>query len=205
MIAGTSKYAHLAGVLADRIQRGILKPDEPLPTLRTLMADYGYSLATVTRAIEILERRSMITRVHGKGIFVCGPPARNGRHEYAKGGPRAVGLGLASLTVGVLCQYPKRSDPAEIWWAAILRGVESALAQDAAEGTRLRLVPLTTQPPESIIEQCASEGINALLILGGWWVGGQAAALCRAVNRYQVPVVMAWNGIPRPLLSLIHI
>lgn len=198
-IGKTSKYVHLAGILSDRIKQGILQPDSPLPTLRTLMADYGYSLATVTRAIEILERRSLVTRVHGKGIFVSGPPFRNGLQGEDDRRPGFAGLGVASLTVGVLCKYPQRSDPAEMWWAAILRGVEAALARDAAEGTRLRLVPLTSSPPESIVEQCSSEGINALLILGGWWGGGQAAGLCRAVRRHRMPVVMAWNGIPRPL------
>ena len=209
MSAGSeSKYAHVANVLTDRIQRGVLKPDTPLPTLRVLMEEFGYSLATVTRAIEILERQSLVTRIHGKGIFVSGSifkSDRAGAELLSKmdlrgiGGSREFHPGVGKLVIGVICSYPQPSRPAEMWWARLLRGVDAALSDGSAGPARVRLVPTMNKPPESIIEKCAADGINAVLILGGAWGGSRTASLYRAVRERKVPAVILWNSDPRPL------
>lgn len=205
--AGTPKYTLVATALEERIRSGSLKPDTPLPTIRELMIEFRFSLATITRAIEIVERRGLITRIHGKGIFVNGP-------MFTRANPKPGGAAvaaaparseadapslLAQLSIGVLCQFPNSDRPAEMWWSRILRGVDAALAAGAVENARMRLVPMKHKMPETIISKCASDGINALLLLGGMWEKEHVASIYRAVRQHRMPAVMMWTGTPRPL------
>ena len=53
------------------IVSGKLKPDEALPSIRTLAAEAGVSVITTKRAYEELEKEGLIRSVAGKGFYVC--------------------------------------------------------------------------------------------------------------------------------------
>ncbi|GAE29876.1 PLP-dependent aminotransferase family protein [Halalkalibacter hemicellulosilyticus] len=54
----------------DRIRSGLLKPHTKMPSLRNLSKQLGVSLVTCSKAYERLERKRLITRIHGKGCYV---------------------------------------------------------------------------------------------------------------------------------------
>ena len=54
------------------INRGVLKKDDQLPSLRQLSAQLGININTVKRALSELEAQGVIYSVAGKGIFISG-------------------------------------------------------------------------------------------------------------------------------------
>lgn len=66
-------YHQLKTILGDRIRRGVLRPDDPLPSENTLCREYGVSRATVRKAIADLHNENLIYTVRGKGTFVSKP------------------------------------------------------------------------------------------------------------------------------------
>lgn len=56
--------------LTDKIQRGIYKPGEKLPSESKLMQEFNTSRITVTRALKELELTEVIFRIKGKGSFI---------------------------------------------------------------------------------------------------------------------------------------
>ena len=47
-----------------------MKPNEKLPSERQLLVKYGVSRNTIRLALQNLEERGLIYRLHGKGTFV---------------------------------------------------------------------------------------------------------------------------------------
>lgn len=60
----------IADQLRERITSGDLAPGARLPSITTLMQDYGVARNTARRALAILEEEEMIEIVHGWGSFV---------------------------------------------------------------------------------------------------------------------------------------
>lgn len=54
------------------VNRGVLKKDDRLPSLRQLSAQLGININTVKRALSELEAQGVIYSVAGKGIFISG-------------------------------------------------------------------------------------------------------------------------------------
>ncbi len=53
------------------IETGILKPNDKLPSVRTLAGDLGINPNTVMKAYQELEKNGYIYTVNKKGAFVC--------------------------------------------------------------------------------------------------------------------------------------
>ena len=53
------------------ILRGILKPDEQLPGVRTLAGELAINPNTIAKAYAELEREGIIYSIQGRGSFVC--------------------------------------------------------------------------------------------------------------------------------------
>ena len=70
-------------ILADRIRSGLIAPGDRLPTVRHLAAQAGVSPVTVVQAYAALESAGLVSRVHGRGVFV------RERRENPSGGDRA--------------------------------------------------------------------------------------------------------------------
>ena len=81
----------VADDLRDKIERGVLRPGEQLPTLDELAADHLVSLAVTRKAIDLLKQQGLVVAVQGKGTFVRERPTarRHGIDRYSKSRWRA--------------------------------------------------------------------------------------------------------------------
>ena len=56
-----TRYQHLANLLAERIEQGLYRHGEKLPSVRSLSQEHGVSISTVQQAYQTLEQRQLIT------------------------------------------------------------------------------------------------------------------------------------------------
>ena len=71
-------YQQLVDVIVTHVKNGSLPYDTRLPTVRDLAAQLNVARGTVKRAYDELEQRGVITKVQGRGTFVCYQPASSG-------------------------------------------------------------------------------------------------------------------------------
>ncbi|WP_435955729.1 PLP-dependent aminotransferase family protein [Dryocola sp. BD626] len=65
-----TRYQHLATLLAERIEQGLYRSGERLPSVRSLSSEHGVSISTVQQAYHILEDRQLISPQPRSGYFV---------------------------------------------------------------------------------------------------------------------------------------
>lgn len=73
MISNTSNlaiYEQIVEQIKDAVIRQELKPEEPLPSIRSLARDLQISVITTSRAYEVLEAEGIIFAQPGKGFYV---------------------------------------------------------------------------------------------------------------------------------------
>lgn len=83
------KYVRLMVQLKEKIEKGVLKPGDPLATRENLMKEHDISLSTVTRAVSELERQGWLISRQGSGTFVA---KRNPQEPTDSDEPLLVGL-----------------------------------------------------------------------------------------------------------------
>jgi GntR family transcriptional regulator len=66
-----SLYARIREELREQIVSGRWQPNDPVPSERALMAQYGVSRITVRQALGELQKESLIFRIAGKGAYVA--------------------------------------------------------------------------------------------------------------------------------------
>ena len=66
-----TRYQHLANLLAERIEQGLYRHGEKLPSVRSLSQEHGVSISTVQQAYQTLEQRQLITPQPRSGYFVA--------------------------------------------------------------------------------------------------------------------------------------
>lgn len=64
------KYQQIAAEIEYSINEQDLKQGDKLPVLEQLMSQYAVSKSTITKALELLERKGVIFQLRGSGIFV---------------------------------------------------------------------------------------------------------------------------------------
>lgn len=64
------KYEHIAIEIEKYIEEHALQQGDKLPVLETLMAQFKVSKSTITRSLDLLEKKGVIFQVRGSGIFV---------------------------------------------------------------------------------------------------------------------------------------
>lgn len=64
------KYQKIANEIEKYIEDNALKQGDKLPVLETLMAQYSVSKSTITKSLDMLEKKGVIFQVRGSGIFV---------------------------------------------------------------------------------------------------------------------------------------
>lgn len=64
------KYQHIADELENYIEEHQLQQGDKLPVLQELMNQFSVSKSTVTKALELLEKKGVVFQVRGSGIFV---------------------------------------------------------------------------------------------------------------------------------------
>lgn len=64
------KYQQIAIEMENFIEENALQQGDKLPVLETLMAQFDVSKSTITKALDMLERKGVVFQVRGSGIFV---------------------------------------------------------------------------------------------------------------------------------------
>ena len=73
----TPIYEQIKEQIVLDINRGVLKADEQLPSLRQMSAQLGLNINTVKRAFSELEAQGITYSVAGKGIFINADSQKN--------------------------------------------------------------------------------------------------------------------------------
>ena len=63
-------YEQVADQIKNQVLSGVLKTNDPLPSVRSLSAQLKISALTVKKAYDHLESEGYVTTVHGKGTYV---------------------------------------------------------------------------------------------------------------------------------------
>ncbi|WP_058910480.1 PLP-dependent aminotransferase family protein [Entomohabitans teleogrylli] len=66
-----TRYQHLANILAQRIEQGLYRSGEKLPSVRNLSQEHGVSISTVQQAYQQLEMLQLIVPQPRSGYFVA--------------------------------------------------------------------------------------------------------------------------------------
>ena len=66
-----TRYEHLATILAQRIEQGLYRSGDRLPSVRLLSQEHGVSISTVQQAYQCLEARQLIVPQPRSGYFVA--------------------------------------------------------------------------------------------------------------------------------------
>jgi DNA-binding GntR family transcriptional regulator len=69
------KYARVVTELRRRIETGVYKPGDMLPSEAQLVREFGIGRTTIVRALQMLQHDGWITREHGLGSYVKARPA----------------------------------------------------------------------------------------------------------------------------------
>ena len=65
-------YLRIAGELRPRIEAGEFDTDGKIPSVRTLMQEYGVAYGTAQHAVRTLETEGLVVRYPGRGYYVTG-------------------------------------------------------------------------------------------------------------------------------------
>lgn len=69
--SGVPIYEQIKEEIRGQILRGVLKPEEALPSIRTLAKELKIGIITAKRAYDDLCAEGFLYAVHGKGVFVA--------------------------------------------------------------------------------------------------------------------------------------
>lgn len=75
--SAVSRYIQLATLFRRRIEQGVWKLGEQIPTVDDLATECGVARATIRQALDQLEQEGLIARFRAKGTFVRGLPSAN--------------------------------------------------------------------------------------------------------------------------------
>lgn len=79
-----SIYEQIRNQIIRFVELGVLKPDDKLPSVRTLASDLGINPNTVSRAYNELEKEGIIYTLNKKGVFVAGRKENSHLIDQAK-------------------------------------------------------------------------------------------------------------------------
>lgn len=65
-----SKYEQIYHTLLKRMEEGQWKEGDKIPSETELMREFGVSRGTVRKAVDLLQERGFVQKIHGKGMFV---------------------------------------------------------------------------------------------------------------------------------------
>ncbi len=80
--AQTPKYQQIVDEIIERIQQGILKRGDQLPTINEITGQLKVARMTVIRAYEALRERGIVAPQHGKGYFITSTDVQATMHVF---------------------------------------------------------------------------------------------------------------------------
>ncbi len=100
---GLPAYKQIQGAIVKQLERGLLKPGDPVDSERELARIHGVSMMTARHALTALEREGIVVRRRGAGTFVAPPMIHfNKLMSYTE---QMTGRGLAVISRNTLAQY----------------------------------------------------------------------------------------------------
>ena len=193
MNSGAIKYRRIAGVLRERIRRGIYREGDKLPSYPRLCELFEVSEVTIRQAVALLANEGLLRRERGrgKGVYVNPPPPP----------PVAPGPSLRRLCILPAAPTLRSDDP------AIQQGAVGAV--NAAEAS-LVLIPALSGPArrdylEHLIDNAGIDGflINSQIFASEEEALELVAALDARRVRYLL-VFSAENACSRAFLRRNH-
>jgi GntR family transcriptional regulator len=76
-LAPVPRYRQIAGIIRERIERGEIQPQRPVPSEVQIEQEFGVARATARKAIAVLRDAGLVVTVPGLGTFVVPPAERN--------------------------------------------------------------------------------------------------------------------------------
>lgn len=163
------RFHAVALAVTERIAAGEWALGERLPSERDLATTYGVGLNTVRRAVAMLERDGVVSRVQGSGTFLADVPPRHRR-------------GSGKSLLGVVL-------PAAKYYVDIVDGIH-----DAVRATPWQvLTSYATFEPELELERCReliNLGVRGLLVSPSFHNTADPGAHLAALQQLGVPVVL---------------
>ncbi|WP_188196302.1 FadR/GntR family transcriptional regulator [Nonomuraea sp. SYSU D8015] len=132
----TSRTQQLVDTLTARIQEGVIRPGERLPTESDLVETYGVSRTVVREAVARLKAAGLIETQHGRGSFVLARPSTTG-FDPAPARTRQEVLDLIDFRMGVEVESAglaaaRRTGPGLTGLREALESFESAAGHPSA-------------------------------------------------------------------------
>jgi hypothetical protein len=197
------RYERLASLLERRIRLGMLRAESPLPAQRDLMERFGVSLATVRRSLEVLDRRGLVHRIPGKGVYVAAhvkPEPGPGEAGYL-GQPQA--LDLEGLGIGLVCLgWLAGSSGERSCLERVVRGAERAVMAGGGQLASVRHAPAQPSAGEilAVCRASLGQGALALLVVAPAVAPGIVAPLEELARRGGRPLAIVscsgWGAAP---------
>ncbi len=75
-----TSYHHIVSMIRERINAGIYKPGEKIPSVREIAVEFDCNKLTVQRAFELLKDEGLLENIIGSGSFVRFPEVRDTSH-----------------------------------------------------------------------------------------------------------------------------
>jgi GntR family transcriptional regulator len=72
--SAVAPYRQIAGILRARITSGEYAPGQRLPSITTLMQEYGVAHLTANKALRLLVTEGLAEMSPGMGFYVCSQP-----------------------------------------------------------------------------------------------------------------------------------
>jgi GntR family transcriptional regulator len=100
------RFAQIADVVRDRIERGVYAAGSPLPSEPELSREFGVSRVTINRAVGLLRGEGLVRVLRGRGTFVRAIPVIT-RSATKRFGDRDRGRGAFDVEVRALGLEPR--------------------------------------------------------------------------------------------------
>lgn len=100
------RFAQIAGVLRDRVERGVYAAGSPLPSEPELSREFDVSRVTINRAVGLLRGEGLVRVRRGRGTFVRAIPVIT-RSATKRFGERDRGRGAFDVEVRALGLEPR--------------------------------------------------------------------------------------------------
>ena len=151
-------YQQLVDSIRFAVKRGMLAPNQQLPTVQELSKELGIARGTIKRAYDELERAGLIEKVQGRGTFVCYQPARSdSRKDHAMSAIddlldklEQMGLSPAEINIFLNLKLRERAEQESQIKVAVVECNPENLARISKQLRKIRQVDLHSYLLDSI-------------------------------------------------------
>jgi GntR family transcriptional regulator len=70
-LAPVPRYQQIAAILRERIERGEIEPNRPIPSEAAIEQEFGVARSTARKAVAVLRDQGLVVTVPGLGSYVA--------------------------------------------------------------------------------------------------------------------------------------